>query len=111
MTLSLIVGRPAEYFPTQFIIQFTFCHNLLVHDLTTKYSDTNSPAYNRRDQSQDESTTCHLFEKGLKSNSKESVTEYGRSLQSDNQSQILQPRHKYCRNSNHHRIVKRRKSI
>ena len=78
----------------------------------TPNSNPNSPAYNRKYQSEDESTTRCLFEKGIKSNSAENFTEYCRSRQCDNhQSQILQPRHKYYRNSNHHRIVQRRKSI
>ena len=70
----------------------------------TPNSDQQSPSYIRKDQSQ-------LFEKGIKSSSVENVTEHIKSQQCDNESQILQPRHKYYRNSNHHRIVQRRKSI
>ena len=68
-------------------------------------SDQTSPAYIRKDQSQ-------LFEKGIKSSSAENVTEYCRRQQCDNESQILQPWHKYYQSSNnHHRIVQCRKSF
>ena len=71
-----------------------------------KTSDQESPPYIRKYQ-----LNSKLFEKGLKSGSTEDISEYGRSQQQcDNESQI-QPRHKYYRNSNHHRIVQRRKSI
>ena len=66
----------------------------------TPNSDQESPEYIRKEQSQ-------LLEKGIKSSSADNITEYCY----NEESQILQPRHKYYRNSNHHRIVQRRQSI